>query len=172
MIFIALGAAVSIALLGMAGITLSNLLLFPRLRPRGSAILRPPCRAAAYGCQEIPGLVMLSGSTGQFPLRQGISETSRAREFPGSATQRSEEPPALLHETQLPASSFQSPTSNLPFISILIPARNEAAVIGETVRRLLAQTYPRFELLVLDDGSTDGTAGIARAAAGGDDGCA
>lgn len=53
-------------------------------------------------------------------------------------------------------------------VSILIPARDEAAVIGDTVRRMLAQTYPRFELLVLDDHSSDGTAEIARAAAGGD----
>ena len=37
------------------------------------------------------------------------------------------------------------------------------------VRRLLAQSYSRFELIVLDDGSTDSTAAIARAAAGGDE---
>lgn len=54
------------------------------------------------------------------------------------------------------------------FVSILIPARNEAAVIGETVRRMLTQSYPHFELIVLDDGSTDGTAEVARAAAAGD----
>lgn len=52
----------------------------------------------------------------------------------------------------------------LPFISILIPARNEAAVIEQTVRRLLAQSYPRFELIVLDDHSSDATASLARAA--------
>jgi chlorobactene glucosyltransferase len=54
-------------------------------------------------------------------------------------------------------------------VSILIPARNEAAVIGDTIRQLLAQTYPRFELILLDDGSTDGTVECARAAASGDD---
>lgn len=55
-----------------------------------------------------------------------------------------------------------------PRVSVLIPARNEAAVIGATVRRLLAQDYPNFELLILDDHSGDGTAERARAAASGD----
>lgn len=52
-------------------------------------------------------------------------------------------------------------------ISFLVPARNEAGVIGETVARLLAQPEAD-EVIVLDDHSTDGTAEIARAAAGGD----
>jgi chlorobactene glucosyltransferase len=53
-------------------------------------------------------------------------------------------------------------------VSICIPARNEAAVIQQTVRTLLAQTYPNFELLLLDDHSEDGTAALALAAAAGD----
>lgn len=52
-----------------------------------------------------------------------------------------------------------------PRVSILIPARNEAAVIGATVRALLRQTYPDFEIVLLDDHSQDGTADVARAAA-------
>ena len=60
------------------------------------------------------------------------------------------------------------PGDGAPLISILISARNEAAAIAPTVGRILAQTYERFELLVLDDGSQDGTAEIARAVAGGD----
>jgi chlorobactene glucosyltransferase len=53
-------------------------------------------------------------------------------------------------------------------ISILIPARNEASVIGPSIARLLQQSYADFELSILDDGSTDGTAEIASAAASGD----
>jgi chlorobactene glucosyltransferase len=54
---------------------------------------------------------------------------------------------------------------NLPHVSVLIPARNEATVIGPTVKSWLNQTYPNFELIILDDHSTDGTARIAQAEA-------
>ncbi len=47
-----------------------------------------------------------------------------------------------------------------PLVSILVPARDEAANIEACVRGLLAQSYPAFELIVLDDGSGDGTAAI------------
>ncbi|MGL4460811.1 MAG: glycosyltransferase, partial [Planctomycetia bacterium] len=55
-----------------------------------------------------------------------------------------------------------------PLVSVLIPARNEAAVIDETVRRLLSQEGVRLELLVLDDQSDDGTTAVAMAAGAGD----
>ncbi|PJF34087.1 MAG: glycosyl hydrolase, partial [Candidatus Thermofonsia Clade 1 bacterium] len=58
--------------------------------------------------------------------------------------------------------------SETPFISILIPARNEAAVISQTVRSLLAQTYAHFELIVLDDNSADGTGQVVCTTAAGD----
>ena len=44
-----------------------------------------------------------------------------------------------------------------PFVSLLVPARDEEDNIGACVRSLLAQDYPRFEVLVLDDQSTDAT---------------
>ncbi len=50
-----------------------------------------------------------------------------------------------------------SPTS---LVSLLVPARNEETNIGACVRSLLAQTYPRLEILVLDDRSEDGTRAI------------
>lgn len=45
----------------------------------------------------------------------------------------------------------------MPLISVLVPARDEEAVIEACVRSLLAQNYPRFEVLVLDDHSADDT---------------
>lgn len=47
-----------------------------------------------------------------------------------------------------------------PFVSLLVPARNEEANIGACVRSLLGQTYPRLEVLVLDDRSEDGTRAV------------
>jgi chlorobactene glucosyltransferase len=53
-----------------------------------------------------------------------------------------------------------------PLISVIVPARNEAANIERCVRSLLAQTYPNLEIIVIDDGSTDATPAIlARLAA-------
>ncbi len=52
-----------------------------------------------------------------------------------------------------------TPTS-APLVSILVPARDEAANIAACVRGLLAQDYSAFELIVLDDGSSDGTGAI------------
>jgi chlorobactene glucosyltransferase len=60
-------------------------------------------------------------------------------------------------------------TDEQSFVSILIPARNEAAVIARTVKQVLTQTYPYFELLVLDDDSSDGTGALAKKAAGTDE---
>lgn len=50
----------------------------------------------------------------------------------------------------------------LPTVSVLIPARNEAKNIGACLRSVLAQDLPRFEVIVLDDTSTDNTAQIVR----------
>ncbi|WP_322571740.1 glycosyltransferase [Rhodohalobacter sp.] len=44
-----------------------------------------------------------------------------------------------------------------PLVSICIPARNEESVIERCVTSALKQSYPNFEVLVLDDNSTDRT---------------
>src|SRR5215831_18403889 len=44
-----------------------------------------------------------------------------------------------------------------PLQTVLIPAHNEAKVIVASVRHVLASDYPNLEVIVIDDGSTDGT---------------
>lgn len=51
---------------------------------------------------------------------------------------------------------------DLPMVSILVPARNEEQNIGRCILSMLAQDYPSFEVLVLDDQSNDGTLAILR----------
>jgi glycosyltransferase involved in cell wall biosynthesis len=49
-----------------------------------------------------------------------------------------------------------------PLVSILIPAYNAEPWIAETLRSALGQTWPRKEIIVVDDGSTDQTLSIVR----------
>jgi cellulose synthase/poly-beta-1,6-N-acetylglucosamine synthase-like glycosyltransferase len=48
----------------------------------------------------------------------------------------------------------------LPRVSIIVAARNEEASVRELLQCLLRQTYPDYEIIIVNDRSTDGTAGI------------
>ena len=51
--------------------------------------------------------------------------------------------------------------SEFPFFSIIIPTYNRAAFIEETIKSVLEQTYPHYEIIVVDNCSTDNTASLA-----------
>ena len=57
---------------------------------------------------------------------------------------------------------------NAPLISVLIPARNEEANIKACLESLCQQDYPQYEIIVLDDASTDLTAEIVTGVSAGD----
>jgi succinoglycan biosynthesis protein ExoA len=48
--------------------------------------------------------------------------------------------------------------SDLPFVSVIVPAYNCRATVEQCVESLKALDYPNYEILIMDDGSTDGTA--------------
>jgi chlorobactene glucosyltransferase len=58
------------------------------------------------------------------------------------------------------------PLTSGPLVSVIIPARNEARNIERCVRSVLATTYSPIEVIVVDDRSTDATAGIVEQWAG------
>ena len=58
-----------------------------------------------------------------------------------------------------------APPAAPPQVVIVVPARNEAGSIAQSVTSLLAQDYPALSLMLVDDDSSDGTADIARRAA-------
>jgi len=58
-----------------------------------------------------------------------------------------------------------TPPENPPLVSVIVPARNEAHNIARCVSSILSTTYPRLELIVVDDASTDATLDAARGAA-------
>jgi len=55
----------------------------------------------------------------------------------------------------------------IPLVSILIPAYNAEPWIADTIASALAQTWPRTEIIIVDDGSTDRTLRVARRFASG-----
>jgi glycosyltransferase involved in cell wall biosynthesis len=53
-----------------------------------------------------------------------------------------------------------STTSNHPLVTVLMPVYNAESYVETAIQSILEQTYVNFELLVIDDGSTDGSATI------------
>lgn len=50
--------------------------------------------------------------------------------------------------------------ASLPLVTIIVPAYNVERTVAEAIESLLAQDYPNFEVVCIDDGSTDATPGI------------
>ncbi len=68
----------------------------------------------------------------------------------------------------LPAAPPESPSPEVPIpeVSIIIPARNEESSLGACLQSLTAQIGVAFEIIVVDDGSTDRTRELAQSFAG------
>jgi poly-beta-1,6-N-acetyl-D-glucosamine synthase len=70
---------------------------------------------------------------------------------------------AAVYYVRRPQKPIQQLSENeLPFVSVIIPAFCEEGVIGQSIEGVLNMDYPRFELIVVNDGSTDNTANVIR----------
>jgi cellulose synthase/poly-beta-1,6-N-acetylglucosamine synthase-like glycosyltransferase/peptidoglycan/xylan/chitin deacetylase (PgdA/CDA1 family) len=69
----------------------------------------------------------------------------------------------LAHRHRRRRRTLRTDPSYTPSVSIVVPAFNEAVVIERSVRSIAASDYPSFEVIVVDDGSTDGTGDLVDA---------
>jgi GT2 family glycosyltransferase len=94
-----------------------------------------------------------SWRSSQVRLREAVRSS---RPTPSSASEKSG------------ARTATDSTPRSPFASVIVVCADAERVIGRCIEQLLAQDYPHYELIVVDDASTDRTAAIAQTAA--DDG--
>jgi glycosyltransferase involved in cell wall biosynthesis len=51
---------------------------------------------------------------------------------------------------------------NIPMFSIIIPTHNRSNNLSKAIKSILSQTYTNFEIIIIDDGSTDKTASVVK----------
>jgi poly-beta-1,6-N-acetyl-D-glucosamine synthase len=63
----------------------------------------------------------------------------------------------VRRERGTPRPDQPPPMRDYPFVSVLVPCFNEGERVGETIASISAQAYPDFEIVAIDDGSSDDT---------------
>lgn len=71
---------------------------------------------------------------------------------------------AIVHKRR--AARREHSTWLPPSVTAIVPAYNEATVVTKTIRSLLASKYKNLKIIIVDDGSSDGTADVVRQAFG------
>ncbi len=151
------------------------------LRPGGAGLVREILRARAgvgfdleYYLESNPDVcrgrlhpaehfVLYGRAEGRRPVRpapalgattpDGLAEPGADGETPA---------PAIEIEEAVTAYARGLATAHGKAFSVVMPTRNRAATIGRAIDSVVAQSYGRWELIVVDDGSTDGTAAMLR----------
>lgn len=57
--------------------------------------------------------------------------------------------------------SLSSASQNLPLVSVIVPCHNYGHFLGKAIESVRGQTYPHWECIIVDDGSTDNTRQVA-----------
>lgn len=78
-------------------------------------------------------------------------------------------PPPVANENPAPATAPRLTSPEQPLISVVMPVHNTAAHLAQAISSIQAQTYRRWELIIVDDSSSDGSAALAQRHAAHDD---
>ena len=154
--------------------------LLPPCRPRGDERGRAGCRRrrrrhrrAARRWRRTAGGGGGPGCAGECSAHargrpRASHSAERARARAGARQQFTPERSADSLEAAWRASSRSQGLDGVaePRVSVLVAARNAAATLGATLASVQAQTYGNWEVVVVDDASTDSTADVARSAGG------
>jgi glycosyltransferase involved in cell wall biosynthesis len=129
--------------------------------------------ALAHWSPALPDLCLVSanllGREQQEESANSVTDTDELRlaqlnsvfALAGLAPIRKADPAVRLNLDNLsPAFPEMPSTVSGPLISVIMPARNAESFIATALRGLLAQTWSNFEVLVVDDASTDNTAAV------------
>jgi O-antigen biosynthesis protein len=113
-----------------------------RIAARG--VLGPLAWAATAPLRRRPQRPSNSDDTaGQTEVKYGLTTADRLRPFPWTDIEH-------------------IPARTMPLVSVVIPTYNRAQLVARALDSVLAQSFRDFEALVIDDGSTDDTAGVVR----------
>jgi O-antigen/teichoic acid export membrane protein/glycosyltransferase involved in cell wall biosynthesis len=149
----------SLVAASVTGIAMSQILSLARMPGVVGALSRIAVASTVVTLMYLGAVVLLHG--GFEPLYQ---ITRLLREMAGLGKSSADVP---LQESGIGAELGAVPevevtADNMPLVSILIPAYNTQDWIAQTIQSALAQTWPRTEIIVVDDGSKDQTFAIAQ----------
>jgi glycosyltransferase involved in cell wall biosynthesis len=120
------------------------------LRQRIQKLERAIQRRDGKVWKSLKRLVRLRASVGEM-TKKGITK-DHGRAGNAEVARRS-----LLSESQ----KERSTDAARPLVTVVIPCYNQGHFLGEAIESILNQSYPHFEVIVVDDGSTDDTSEVA-----------